>query len=225
MIKFKKQAIKENQELISGELKRIREEKKIKLSKASLDLRISEKYLESLEIGDISGLPEGVYAKNFLKRYAEYLGLDPDKIALEYFDTDQPARKNNKNVFARKVPHAFYFLTIPRLLKNIFLFALAMTLFSYLAYAVYNIISPPNLIINTPIADYQTTEKSLLVSGVTEAETNVHINDEAVLVNRDGRFEKNVNLQMGINNIIVSAQKKYSRTKYENRKVLVSDPK
>jgi transcriptional regulator with XRE-family HTH domain len=221
MIIFKKREIKENQELISQELKRIREEKGLELAKVALDLQISEKYLKSLEVGDVDKLPEGVYGKNFLKKYAEYLGLEPDKIAQEYFNTEKNIKKDNKELFVRKVPGAIYFMTIPRILRNALLFSLALVLFAYLGYAVYNIISPPLLIIYSPEIDFQTNERSLSVVGQSEPETNVLINEESVLINDDGSFEKKVNLQVGINSIVISAQKKYSRIKYITRKVLV----
>ncbi|MEA3450255.1 MAG: helix-turn-helix domain-containing protein [Patescibacteria group bacterium] len=222
MVSANKKTIKENQELISDELRRIRNEKNISIEKIAKDLGINEKYLKSLEAGDRDALPEGLYGKNFLKRYAVYLGFDPKEIAQEYFDIGTDKTKNNKNVFTRKVPSAFYFLTIPRLVRNFFLLIFVLILFSYLAYAIYNVISPPILIINSPELDYQTIKKSLLVSGVSEKEADVRINNDPVLVSDDGSFEKLVNLQTGINTITVSAQMKYSHTKYESRRVLVS---
>ena len=211
--------------MISQELRRIREEKNISLTKASQDLRISEKHLITLESGHIGQLPAGVYGRNFLKSYARYLGLEADKIAYEYFGGEIKTKQEDRELFVRQAPHAFYFLTIPRLLRSLFLFVLALSLLAYLAYAVYNIISPPELIVSSPAADRQTRERSLLVAGLTEPESNVLINGEAALVGDNGGFEKTVNLQVGINNILVSSQKKYSRTNYISRKILVEADK
>ncbi|MFP3854357.1 MAG: helix-turn-helix domain-containing protein [Anaerolineales bacterium] len=46
--------------------------------------RIRTRYLEAMERGDISSLPSSVQARGFLHNYADYLGLDPDKVLLEY---------------------------------------------------------------------------------------------------------------------------------------------
>ncbi len=70
---------------IGLQLKRERESKDISLKDASAKTRIQEKFLEALENDDILSLPNPVYTKGFLKKYAEFLGLDPAPL-LEDFD-------------------------------------------------------------------------------------------------------------------------------------------
>ena len=60
-----------------GELLKLeRERKQVSLEELSKDLKISEENLESLETGDISGLPSEVYYNLFAKAYSEALGID-----------------------------------------------------------------------------------------------------------------------------------------------------
>lgn len=57
-------------------LRRRREELGLSLRDAQTATKIRWRYLEALERGDDSVIPGYVYAKGFLRTYAEYLGLD-----------------------------------------------------------------------------------------------------------------------------------------------------
>ena len=68
---------------IGQKLKQAREEQRITLEVASESTRIRMLYLQALEVGDLSVLPSPVQARGFLRNYAEYLGLDFDRILAE----------------------------------------------------------------------------------------------------------------------------------------------
>ena len=40
------------------------------------------------------------------------------------------------------------------------------------------------------------------------------INNEKVLLDKEGNFKKDINLMLGLNNLEISAKKKYSKIKY-----------
>jgi hypothetical protein len=56
-----------------------REHKGVDLYRAERDTKIRARYLGALERGDYKELPGAVYTKGFLRNYALYLGLDPDR--------------------------------------------------------------------------------------------------------------------------------------------------
>ena len=56
-------------------LKQARIESGKTLEEISSSLKIRKQYLEALEEGDIKSLPGQVYAKGYLKLYANYLGI------------------------------------------------------------------------------------------------------------------------------------------------------
>mgnify|MGYP006124230789 CR=1 FL=1 len=60
------------------ELKKQKKLKKISLEEISEYTKINIKYLECLEIGDYSSLPN-VYIRLFLRSYCEYIGSDYKK--------------------------------------------------------------------------------------------------------------------------------------------------
>jgi cytoskeletal protein RodZ len=54
------------------------------LEEASRDTMLRIEYLHSLETEDFESLGGEVYARGFLRSYARYLGLDPDKVLTVY---------------------------------------------------------------------------------------------------------------------------------------------
>jgi hypothetical protein len=56
---------------------------------AALWLRIKSSFLVALEEGDRAAMPPGIYAKGFLRSYAEHLGLDGSAMALRFDEARQ----------------------------------------------------------------------------------------------------------------------------------------
>jgi len=68
---------------IGQKLKQAREDQRITLEHASESTRIRVPYLKALETDDVSILPSPVQARGFLRNYADYLGLDFDRLLEE----------------------------------------------------------------------------------------------------------------------------------------------
>ena len=60
-------------------LVRAREARGLTLEDAERDTRISRRYLQALEAEQFEVIPAPVYARGFLRSYAQYLGLDPQE--------------------------------------------------------------------------------------------------------------------------------------------------
>ena len=65
-------------------LKRTREEKGKSIDEVVEATKIRSRYVQAIETGDLSVLPGIVYARGFVRGYADYLGLDGAKIANQY---------------------------------------------------------------------------------------------------------------------------------------------
>ena len=61
-------------------LRQARLNKGVSLADAARETRIRGAYLEALEAEDAAALPPPVYARGFLRTYAEYLGLNPQAV-------------------------------------------------------------------------------------------------------------------------------------------------
>jgi len=65
-------------------LRRHRERRRIKLAEIAESLRIKLERLEGLERGDLSAWPKGLYARSWVRAYAEAVGLEPDETINEF---------------------------------------------------------------------------------------------------------------------------------------------
>lgn len=74
-------------------LRAARQAKGLSLAEAAEGTRIKSQVLEDLENEDFSRMPAVVYAKGFLKIYAEFLGLEPGPLIEEYLASQVRARE------------------------------------------------------------------------------------------------------------------------------------
>ena len=65
-------------------LREARETKGLTLNEVQEQTRISQRYLEALEVGDYDLLPSPVHVRGFLRNYARFLGLDPEPLLERY---------------------------------------------------------------------------------------------------------------------------------------------
>ncbi|MCS7324868.1 MAG: helix-turn-helix transcriptional regulator [Anaerolineae bacterium] len=63
---------------LARQLRAAREARGLSLDEAARMVRIRKRYLEAMERGDFSHLPEGAPARGFVRNYARFLGLNPE---------------------------------------------------------------------------------------------------------------------------------------------------
>jgi len=207
------------EETVGEKLRQTRHYKNLKIEDIAKKINIRAEYLSALEEENFDKLPAGLYAKNFLKKYARFLGLKPRDL-LNNWQEDTSNTKIN-NPFSQKVVKKNKFIIFPKIIKNILIIGLVLICFLYLTFYFKKIILPPELIIIQPEKNMLTQSDSVVVSGWAETEAEVKINGEIVLDNNNGHFKQEVNLKKGLNNITISAKKKYSREELVNRQILV----
>lgn len=79
---------------IGYRLIRAREARGLTLEDAERDTRISRRYLEALEDEQFEVIPAPVYARGFLRSYAQYLGMDPQELLALFPRGDEPRGAN-----------------------------------------------------------------------------------------------------------------------------------
>ena len=65
-------------------LRRQRESRNLTLAEISESTKINRRYLEALERSDFDALPGGIFAKGYIRSYAESIGLDPESLLEDY---------------------------------------------------------------------------------------------------------------------------------------------
>ena len=80
-------------------LEKKRREKGLSLKEVEQATKIRTRYLEGLEREDPTSLPDPVYARGFLKTYANFLGLNGDQLSREFRDHRAPRRERQLNSY------------------------------------------------------------------------------------------------------------------------------
>lgn len=208
MATFQKKTITKGQ-TVANRLKTSRLEQGFSLSDITKSTGIQKKYLEILENGDYLALPGDIYVRNWLKLYGKFLNLNISELLVDY--------KLEKSVGQKfvslptKKPKKIYKFLGPLFLKKALIAFLIFIVFAYLAWEINNIVSPPEVVINQPQNNTKTTDSVIFVSGKTEKEIQLNINGELVLLDAQGNFNKEVNLSVGLNNLVINAKKKHSK--------------
>jgi cytoskeletal protein RodZ len=218
MVSFIPKKISE-QDSLGEELRRARNEKKLNIDEVSKIIQIRRDYLLALEAEDFDLLPSGLYGKNFLKKYADFLKIEPKKIADFLQQLESTGQKDDP--FSQKVLNKKKFLIFPKIVRNILVSLAVLACFLYLVFYFKNTFIPPKLEITQPQQNLMISETTILISGETEPGAEVTINDELILADNNGNFSQLINLKKGMNTLKISAKKKYSRENIIIRQILV----
>ncbi|PIR06597.1 MAG: hypothetical protein COV55_03680 [Candidatus Komeilibacteria bacterium CG11_big_fil_rev_8_21_14_0_20_36_20] len=213
MSKFKKKTISKGQTL-ADKLRKARLDKNVSLEEVQSAIKVQTRYLDILENGQYDQLPGDIYTKAWIKLYADFLDLPSSELLADYNIEKNISHKIKK--FENQEPNTkkyrFSFLR-PRYLKIFIIILVVASLLGYLGFELINIVAPPKIIILEPTNNLKTTESSISIVGSTEAEVQLTINDETIVLDDQGNFNQSINLAVGLNNLQISAKKKHSRTR------------
>lgn len=204
------------EETLGKVFKRYRQAENIKISKVEEDTKISHKMIEAIENDDYKTLPDDFYAKNLIKTYAKYLSLDYNKL-LNLYEQGKSTQPKLEIKQEKKVRE---YLT-PQMVRNIIIVIIIGGLLAYFSFVIYRIYTPPYLEVTSPSEDIKISENFIEITGQTEPEATVFINEKEVFLDPEGNFKATLDLQKGLNYIKISSMKKHSRENVIFREVLV----
>jgi cytoskeletal protein RodZ len=118
-------------------LREARESQGISLSQAAVETRILQRYLVALEDGDYQHLPGDVYARGFIRNYADYLGLPAEEL-IEFYRRERGTSEPIRVVPATSSPR-IRGLVIPSFF-GVFFVVLVLIGASYLALSALNVV-------------------------------------------------------------------------------------
>lgn len=181
---------------------------------------IKLEYLIAMENENFDALPKGLYGKNFLIKYANFLKINPKEI-LNISPFKEKEMIDDDNPFSRKILGKNKFLVFPKIIRNTLLILIILAFFSYLFFFLIKARETPELTIFYPETDILINENIIQVEGKTDPEAQLSINGELIILEHDGYFSTDITLNKGINKLIIISQKKYSRENIIERQILV----
>lgn len=203
-------------------LKEERERKFYTLDEIEKTTKIRKELLIALEADEYSKLPPPTFVQGFIKNYAKFLGLDPDKM-VAIFRREFSDRKNPPKVldsFANPINKKRFKLTPARIIFSLVLTLLAV-FFLYLWFELRFLSGPPFLEVIEPSDQLQAQSEVVRVVGKTSPEAKVDINNQQVTVDEAGNFEQELTLTESVTTISVTSTSKSGQTSEETRTVFL----
>jgi len=205
---------------LGARLKAARELHQINPEAAARRLNIRLEYLIAIEEDRFDHLPAGLYIKNYIKEYADLVGL-PSAEVKKWLTENLEIINESNDPFSQKILRRQEFMVFPKLMKNLALILVFLACLLYLAFYFKKIVFAPQLIIYQPDKNLKISQNYIEIKGTTEPEAELNINGEAILNTNHGNFSTVINLKKGVNNIVITAKKKYSGEASVLRQILV----
>lgn len=182
-------------------LKSSRIEKGYDLKEISKKTKIPQKYLEALENSDIKNYPAEPYCSLFVSKYASFLGLDIDKTT-SLFRRDMDLKANTTTPTKKQS----IYLT-PQFIFTVSVTLTIFIMFSFLLSRYLSFNNPPKLTVNWPES---ITSSEIRITGATDPNSSIRINDDLIIIDSDGSFNKLVDISQ-TPYITIEARSPYGR--------------
>lgn len=184
--------------------------------------KIRPAFIRAIEQNDYKRLPSGTYTQGFVRNYAEFLELPIREILALYrrqFDEEKAFHVLPSGLAKQQdMPLKRFRLQQTALIVSTVLIVVALyLLFQYR----YLFINPP-LTVLTP-KEGSILSSTLAVTGTTDANASILVNDEAVTINQDGSFTKTLELFPGKTTITIKAVNRFGKETIMTRTVTVSE--
>lgn len=203
---------------VGARLKSARKKKKLTLETAEESTKVRAKYLQAIENDDWREFPSRIYVLGFVRRYAEFLELDSDKILQEFKTEFGRAWSDLKGKSSAK-KFAEDFIITPKLIISTTVIIAVLAMIFYVALSINKFSRPPEIAIIAPKEEV-VTDKTTLIEGKTSDTAVVEINSQTVNVSDSGEFTQKVDLTEGLNIFEISAKNRIGKEFRKTLKVI-----
>ena len=195
----------------SGEkLQQARIEKGFSLEDVARATKIKTQFLSYNEDGEYQKLPSPSYAHGFVRNYARFLGLPDEEILALFrreFDEDKVYKVLPKGFGEKQEFPLFKFKIRQAVLLSVLII---VVLIGYLLWQYREAFLNPPLEITSP-QNGNTSSSQVKITGKTDSNATVYVDQNAVTVDQDGSFQKVINVFPGKTTITVKAVNKFGK--------------
>lgn len=194
--------------------------KGLTIEQVSKETKIRTSYITAIEKGDYQRLPASTYIQGFIRNYAKYLELNEnDTLAIfrREFDEDAAFAVLPKGLVKEDFP--IKRIKVADTVKILVL--LAIVLLGYILFQYrFAIISPP-LEVSTPKDGTIVLSRTVVVSGNTDSNATVFVNNDNVSLDRNGNFKKSITVFPGKITVKIRAINYFGKEKIIERHIEV----
>lgn len=198
-------------------LKDARIEKRYSAIKVENLTRIKRDFIDAIEREDWNSLPPFPTVLGFVKSLAGALDLS-EKNVTAVLKRDYPPKKLNINP---KPDIDKKFVWSPRLTFLVGSGIVLLGIFGYLLFQYIRFISPPHLTLISPRPDQVVMQNTVLVSGSTDTDAKIVVNNQPVSVNEDGNFSVDLDVAKNTTEISVTATSRSGKATTVSRKITI----
>lgn len=215
----------EHTESVGAILRYERERRRYTLDKIAEELQIKKEYLERIEEDAIGELPADIYTRNYIKRFAEFVKVNPSEV-LKLYDKQRHVydvtHREARAVFSKKKKRLFSFIVTPKIVRRFFISLIFFAFAFYVWFQISDLSSAPEVIILEPSsAEITTVDDSLQVVGSVSSDAVLTINGKQIKLTSEGAFQENIELQQGSNALLFKAENKFGKKTEVSKKVFV----
>lgn len=171
-------------------IKEARARRKFSLSKLEKEIKIKKNFLQAIEKEEWGKLPDFAVVAGFVKNISKALNLDEEK-SVAVLRRDYPPKVLAVNP---KPDISNNFVWSPRLTFLVGIIVVVMLVLGYLAFQYFRFISPPSLAVTEPKENQVVSEKLLVVSGKTDTDATIKVNNQPAIVDEDGKFTTTIEI-------------------------------
>ncbi len=195
-------------------LKEAREAKFYTLEEVEKTTKIQKAMLKALEEDDYSKLPPPTFVQGFIKNYARFLNLEPQKLlAIFRREFTRDRQKSGSEVmesFTKAVGDRKNIIT-PTKLVGLVIGLIILSFFVYLWLQYRQFVGPPPLNLISPTDQTTVDNPVITVEGTTDPEIKVLINAQIVPIDKDGHFKEDIALTTQMNKITIVATSRFGQ--------------
>ncbi len=216
---------KNDQEIKCGAyLRHIRQQRGISLEKVSEKTKILHSLLKNLEEDNYDLLPPPAYLKGIIKRYAQFLKLNPGKVVNLYQKTNGHHLQSGKNDLLPQnrflVNQISIFPFLRKILRWFFHNILFIIIGLYFLYEILLFLLPPRIVIIAPSTDYSTNQAKIVLKGKVRRGKALFLKGKEIPLNKDGSFQEVIILSPGLNEIDLKAVNNLGKTSFAKRNII-----
>ena len=200
----------------AGEIiKEARVKKKYSRARLESETKIKKEFIEALEQEDWARLPEYPVVSGFVKNIADALSLDRSRITavLRRDYPPKPLDVNPRPDVTNK------FIWSPRLTFILGVFIVIVVILGYLSLQYSRFVRPPDLEVFKPTDGQVVSDKKVIVSGKTNPDATVKINNQPILISEEGDFEAEIEISANTQEIEIHSVSRSGKGTVIRRKI------
>lgn len=201
-------------------LRQARETRGETLQQVSQAIKVRVSMLQAIEAGRFFGLTDPLYLKGFIRAYAAHVGLDESEV-MPFFRREYDEQQHQQQLAKPLTPIE------PKKSKitpgRVVVGFLSMAIIAVVAYSYNQYVSvalTPKLELISPVEASTAESGQVLVKGKTDADAQLSLNGQPVVLTPSGDFELTVALALGSNTLQLKSVNKLGKSTLVERTVI-----